>query len=110
MNTLQNGETLTNLIAASQVLLIHFGSASCGPCAALKDKIDIWTASQKGVDTIYVPIEQFPQLAASRSIFTVPTILVYTEGKLSIRESGCFSLDGIFSRMERYLSLMNDPS
>ena len=107
MKTLENGQNLTNLISASKVLLIHFGSGSCGPCAALKEKIDLWSARDNGVDSVYIPIEHFPQVAASRGIFTVPTILVYTEGKLSIRESGCFSLDGIFSRIERYLSLMD---
>ena len=107
MKTLENGENLTNLISTSKVLLIHFGSGSCGPCAALRDKIDVWSVPDNGVDSVYVPIESFPEVAASRSIFTVPTILVYTEGKLSIRESGCFSLDGIFSRIERYLSLMD---
>ena len=106
MKTLENGETLTHLISTSQVLLIHFGSGDCGPCASLKHKIDLWNTPDSGVDSIYVPIENFPEVAASRGIFTVPTLLVYTQGKLSIRESGCFSLDGVFSRIERYLSLM----
>ena len=107
MKTLENSENLTNLITTSKVLLVQFGSGDCNPCAALREKIDRWSEPRTDVDSVYVPMEHFPEVAASRSIFTVPTVLVYTEGKLSIRESGCFSLDGVFSRIERYLSLMD---
>lgn len=54
-----------------------------------------------------MPIEDHPEEAARAAVFTVPTVLVYVEGKLSIRASGYFSLDAILAKVERFIDLMN---
>ena len=41
------------------------------------------------------------------SSFSAPTVLVFVEGQLTIRESGYFSLDGILKRIERYIDLLD---
>ncbi|SFO10956.1 hypothetical protein SAMN05216351_103161 [Pseudobutyrivibrio sp. JW11] len=36
-----------------------------------------------------------------------PTVVVYVEGQVAIRESGYFSLDEIFAKLERLIELMS---
>lgn len=36
-----------------------------------------------------------------------PTVVVYVDGQVAIRESGYFSLDEIFAKLERLIELMS---
>lgn len=87
--------------------IIQFGSETCLPCRAIREKIEHWAVSYPPVRYRYMPIEDHPEKAARAAVFTVPTVLVYVEGKLSIRASGYFSLDAILSKVERFIDLMN---
>ena len=108
MNTLEHAEAYSTLIHSSTMLLVQFGSHTCAPCTAIMQKIDSWCAEHPLCRSLYVPVEQFRELAAGESVFSVPTILVYIEGRVTIRESGYFSLEEIFNRMERYIALLQD--
>ncbi len=88
------------------VLIIQFGSASCLPCTALRQRISLWQEVHSDVEALYVPLEKYPQLAAQNGIFTVPSVLVYVNGHLTLRESGYFSLELLLRQVERYFSLM----
>lgn len=90
------------------VLIVQFGSEKCMPCFAIKNKIDNWIETHSNVKGIYVPIEDFPEAAANEGIFSVPTILVFVEGMVTIRESGYFSLEDILSKIERYIDFLKD--
>lgn len=87
--------------------IIQFGSETCLPCHAIREKISHWAADKPLVHFTYMPIEEHPEAAAAAEVFTVPTVLVYVEGKLSIRTGGYFSLDDVFAKVERFIHLMN---
>ena len=88
------------------ILIVQFGSASCQPCTALRQRISLWQEAHSGVEALYVSLETYPQLAAQNGIFTVPTVLVYVNGQLTLRESGYFSLELMLRQVERYLALL----
>ncbi len=108
MLDLKKDEYIKELIDKSQILILQFGSDTCAPCKAIRHRIDLWNEDLKGkVKSRYIPIEEFPELSAEHGIFSAPTILVYVMGKMTIRESGYFSLDEILSKIERYIELIN---
>jgi thioredoxin-like negative regulator of GroEL len=47
-----------------------------------------------------------PEISAQLSIFTVPTLLVYFDGKLYIQKSRTFSLQELAIEIERYYNLL----
>ena len=97
---------LEDLIARHPVLLVQFGSAACAPCRAIHSRLDSWLTCHPAAQGVYIPLAQFPQLAAQNQVFTVPTVLVYVEGRCTLRESGYFSLDGLLMQVQRYLDLL----
>ena len=107
MKKLTKEENLQDIINSEKILIVQFGSQLCGPCFALKHKIDIWNENHPKVKSIYVQAEDFRKVAADFGVFTVPTILVFVEGKITIREIGYFSLEDILSKIERYIEIMN---
>ena len=51
--------------------------------------------------------ELVSELAAQNDVLSFPTVVVYVEGQVAIRESGYFSLDEIFGKLERLIELMS---
>lgn len=106
MENLKSKEELFELIETKRILIALFGSVGCYPCIAIRNKLSLWLESHPNAFAVYLPIENFEALTAELGVFSSPTIFAYTDGKLSIRESGYFSLDEIICRLERYESLM----
>ena len=100
-------ETLTEyqtLKEQEKFSLFLFGSQACAPCKALKEKIIVWSGTHPQVVTGYISIDNNISLAAQENILGVPAILVFVEGKEAIRKIGYFSLEEVFTVLDRYIS------
>lgn len=98
-------ENLIDLISSSSVLILLVGDESCGPCHALRFKIDEWGSLHAGVTARYIPLRENLELCAQMGIMSVPTVIVYMDGRVVEQKSGYFSLDEILTRLERYLEI-----
>ncbi len=99
-------EYIKNLAVKTPALILQFGSSSCAPCTAIRQRIEQWLENYPIVSYRYMSIDDNPEIAAEYNIFSVPAVVVFIDGKLSICESGYFSLDDVLTRTERYLSLL----
>lgn len=106
MKELKDKTEFKRMVKNSHILFVQIGTETCVPCIAIKHKINEWIGLHKNVSAIYVPIEKFPDLAAEVGIFTVPTIIVYVEGKITIKESGYFGTEDIFFKTEKYMNMI----
>ena len=107
MVTLDNATNIRELIANTEILIVECGSVTCAPCTAIRNRIDDYIASHSKLTALYVEIAENRALCGELGVFSSPTILVYVEGSLTIRESGYFSLSDIFRRIDRYISLLD---
>ena len=100
-------ETLTEyqtLKEQEKFSLFLFGSQACAPCKAIKEKITIWSETHPQVFTGYISIDNDISLAAQENILGAPAILVFVEGKEAIRKIGYFSLEEVFTALDRHIS------
>ena len=88
----------------SKFSLFLFGSQACAPCKAIKEKITVWSETHPQVFTGYISIDNDISLAAQENILGAPAILVFVEGKEAIRKIGYFSLEEVFTALDRYIS------
>ena len=56
--------------------------------------------------TAWIDIERSPLIAGQQRIFTAPTILVYFDGKESLRKSRNISIGGLEEEIGRIYGLM----
>lgn len=84
--------------------LFLFGSQACAPCKALKEKIIVWSGTHPQVFTGYISIDNNISLAAQENILGAPAVLAFVEGKETIRKIGYFSLEEVFTALDRYIS------
>lgn len=106
MIELKNPAELDRYLRENELMLVQFGAESCAPCLALKEKITAWNESHAKIPCLYIPAEQFPELCAQLGVFTVPTIFVYAEGRLTVRESGYFGLGALLKKAEQYEKML----
>ena len=108
MTLLTQDQDLQQQICSQKYVIVQFGTELCGPCAAIRSKLEDWTTRNPAIHFLYVPLEEFSRLAAQEGIFTAPAVLIYVQGQLFLRESGCFSLEDMLSRLSRYCSILEE--
>ncbi|MBP3817680.1 MAG: thioredoxin family protein [Butyrivibrio sp.] len=105
---LNKNENLDDILKTNGLVIIQFGSESCGPCFSIKHKIDDWLSTHPSVFNRYIPVENYQAIAAQHNVFGVPTTILYCQGKEIIRRSRYYSLDEILTKGEDLLKIMEN--
>ncbi len=104
INTLEELELLKS---SSPALLLYFYNDSCAPCLALRPKIEeLLTASFPLMKHTYINAAFIPAIAASHRVFSSPAIIVFFDGKETLRVSSNISVSELASKIERYYNLI----
>ena len=96
-----------SLIKSNDIVMVLFGASNCGPCKVLKYKLEDINKDNSRISYYYLDIVENQSLVAQNNIYAAPSLIVYCEGKETIRESGCFSLDLIMDKVDKYLALLD---
>lgn len=86
----------------------QYGSETCAPCVAIRRKLEEWQRAHPTAIYRYLPIEDHQEEAAQKGILSVPTVIAVIDGTEVAREAGHFSLDKMFTRLERYMKMAGE--
>ena len=90
-------ESFENFLIKEKMVLAYFSSKSCNVCKVLKPKIkELIRFKFPKIKSIYIDIEENSVLCGQLLIFSIPTIILYIEGK----ESGKFSRNVSLQQLE----------
>jgi thioredoxin-like negative regulator of GroEL len=106
MNKLYTKESIENLIKENEIVLIYFGNITCGVCNVLKPKVEKVLSNYPKIKSIEVDVEKSLEISSQFNIFTIPAILVFIEGKETIREARYLSMEDLENKMMRYYELL----
>jgi thioredoxin-like negative regulator of GroEL len=98
-------EQLKQLIAEKPFVVAYFSRPDCGVCTALKPKVAEMVAHLSEARAYYVNLDEMPEAAGEFSIFTIPGIVLFVDGRETIREARYVSVDDLESQMHRLHSL-----
>ena len=100
-------DELEVLLQVENAVLVYFSTAECSVCKVLKPKVAALLDEYfPEMVPAYVAMDEAPEVAAQKRIFTAPTVAVFFAGKEYIRKSRSFSLDELKSEIERVYSRM----
>ena len=75
-------------IADNDKVLVDFFATWCGPCQMLTPVVEKVSKDHPELLVIKVDVDQAPELAAMYTIFSVPTLQYFENGKLVRQEAG----------------------
>lgn len=103
MENIYSQQDLEALVNNEEALLVYFSSPSCNVCKVLKPKvIEMCETNYPRIRTVYVDIEKSPVISGQNRVFTIPTILLFVQGKEFGRYSRNFSLGELSAQIDRF--------
>lgn len=104
---LSDSAALAGFLREHPICAIYFTTPDCGVCRVLKPKLARMLAERfPRVGFAQVDCAASPALAADMGVFAVPTLILFTEGRESLRRSRSFSLEDLASALERPYGLL----
>ncbi|MDB6081229.1 MAG: trxA [Chlamydiia bacterium] len=87
-------ENFSQTLSSNGVVLVDFSAAWCGPCRMLEPVLDALASEVQGkVIVATVDVDQAPKTTTSFQITSVPTLILFKQGKEVNRIVGLKDLD-----------------
>ncbi|NEW59771.1 thioredoxin family protein [Sulfurovum sp. bin170] len=97
-----NLEELQNIIRAEVGVLLYFSGENCSVCHALRPKFkELFDDKFKEIKQIYLDAHKNLEISAHYQVFSVPTMLVFLDGREFVREGRTVSIYQLEERLER---------
>ncbi|WP_331773994.1 thioredoxin family protein [Sulfurospirillum sp. 1612] len=104
---MQTIENINNTIATNPAVMVYFSAPTCNVCHVLKPKL-VQALDEHFpafvVESVDVSITE--EIAPQFGVFTVPTVLIYLDGKEFLRKSRNMSVDEVMREIERPYTIM----
>ncbi|MBS3769228.1 MAG: thioredoxin family protein [Bacteroidales bacterium] len=93
---------MNDIVDTRQALLAYFSHQNCNVCRVLKPKVrNLIENHFPRILLYYINTIEYPDVAGQFSVFSVPTLLVFFDGKEYIREGRYVNLDKFYERLEK---------
>ncbi|WP_434580972.1 thioredoxin family protein [Sulfurimonas sp. NW15] len=104
MNTIEN---IQQTIQENPAVMLYFSAPACNVCHALKPKLlEAVDRNFKEFTIVMVDISVEQEIAAHFSVFAIPTILVFLDGREFLRKSRHMSVDEVIREIRRPYEIM----
>ncbi|MBR5597532.1 MAG: thioredoxin [Lachnospiraceae bacterium] len=78
----------TEVLEASQTVLVDFWASWCGPCKMIGPIIDQIAEERSDVKVCKVNVDDEPELAAKFRVMSIPTLIVFKDGQVVTQSMG----------------------
>ncbi|KOB88319.1 hypothetical protein PFDG_01702 [Plasmodium falciparum Dd2] len=68
-------------VNGNKLVVAQFGASWCGPCKKMKPVIEKLGEDNDNIESLYIDIDEFPELGENEDINELPTILLRKNGK-----------------------------
>ncbi|HHX62689.1 MAG TPA: thioredoxin family protein [Epulopiscium sp.] len=96
----KNLNEILDTIKSNRLVVLIGSTKACGVCEAIKPRMEELLGKYSDIKEIYVYVDEVKEAAGEFMIFTVPTIIMFAEGKEVHKESRIID----FKRLEFELS------
>lgn len=105
MDNIKTNEELYKLINENDMLLVYFGSSSCSVCNAMMPKIEKMLEKYPKIKVVGVETENFVELSSKYNVFAIPVIILFIQGKETIRKARIIGMEILEQEVSRYYEL-----
>lgn len=107
MDTIADYAELLDIAQREKAVLFYFSSPTCGVCKSVKPKvIALCEEHFPKMPLYYIDIEAVPEASGQLSVFSIPAVLVYFDGRETVREARNFGIMELGAKIDRYYSMI----
>ncbi|MCJ7765410.1 MAG: thioredoxin family protein [Thiovulaceae bacterium] len=100
-------DAIEQRLQSEPAVALYFSAPTCNVCHALKPKLmEAFETNFEAMQVISIDISERPEIAAHFSVFTIPTLLVYLDGKEFLRKSRHMSVGEVINEIKRPYDMM----
>jgi thioredoxin 1 len=104
---IQSLEEFNRLKQEEPALLGYFSTEACNVCKVLKPKVaELIQEEFPKVKLAYVKSDVLPDVAGQHQVFAAPTILIFFDGRETIRKSRNIGIDELRREIKRPYSMI----
>ena len=102
-------EELQNIIRSEVGVLLYFSGEKCNVCHALRPKFkELFDKEFPLIKQIYLDAHENAEISAHYQVFSVPTMIVFLDGREFVREGRAVSLHQMTEQLKRPYALMTE--
>ena len=99
-------QDIIDFLESGMIRLLFFSRPACGPCMAVKPKLEELLTDFPEAKAIYINLDRVPEASGHFSLYAIPGIILYANKKETVRLSRYFSMDDIKNPLTRYYNLL----
>ncbi|MCR8848857.1 thioredoxin family protein [Rossellomorea sp. SC111] len=108
MEEVHSLEAIHEKLENEKLILLYISRPDCSVCHALLPQVEEMLKDFKSVRSIHADAEEIPEIAGEFSIFTVPVIIVFVDGKEMFRKARFVPIDELRSRISRLTEMLDN--
>jgi len=102
LTKLSSSDEFTTWSSRHPLCAAYFSGPGCAVCEVLKPKlVELLQSRFPGLALGEIDCALSPDLAAQQMVFTIPTLIVYFDGREGLRKVRSFSLGELAAELER---------
>jgi thioredoxin 1 len=91
-------------VTSKGAVLVEFGAEWCGPCKAMLPTLNRMSTEYSGkMEIVSVDIDHSPNLAAQHGVMSVPTMMLFKDGRIVERIVGATSETNLKKKIAEYV-------
>ncbi|MDD5052334.1 MAG: thioredoxin family protein [Sulfuricurvum sp.] len=104
---MQTLESINQTLSSNDAVMLYFSAPTCNVCHALKPKlVEAITNTFPTFIIESIDISKTPEIASHFSVFAIPTVLIFFQGREFLRKSRHMSVGEVVDAIQRPYSLM----
>lgn len=108
MEEVHSLEAIKAKLEDEKLVLLYISRPNCSVCHALLPQVKGVLKEFKSVSSIHADAEEIPEIAGEFSIFTVPVVIVFVEGKEMFRKARFVPIDELHSQISRLTKMLDN--
>lgn len=105
---LKSLEMLDQVLKNESGVLLYFSTPQCNVCKVLRPKLmELFEQNYPEIGRYYIDSTETPEISGQYSVFAVPTIILFLDGKEFARKSRNFSPAELVEEIRRPWEIMN---
>lgn len=104
MNTFPQATSIDEVlrfIKENALAFVYISRENCGICHAIQPQVQDILKKFPAIKPIQVSADDIPEVASQFTVFTVPALLLFAEGKEVIREARFVVMDELYEKFKQ---------